>query len=425
MRMGNNLGVPSHWNIEKLKDVTTLSGRIGWKGLTAKEYTESGPLFLSVHSLNYGDYVDYRDAFHISQHRYDESPEIMLQPNDVLICKDGAGIGKVGIVGEVPGPSTVNSSLLLIRAREGLVPKYLYFALLSPYFQRIVKSRLEGATTPHLYQRDIKEFPLRLPPLPEQEGIVAILDEAFAAIAMATTHAERNLANVRELFESELNRVFSQRGDSWVERTLGEMSHDFGRGKSKHRPRNADFLYGGDYPFVQTGDVRNSEHIISRYTQTYSEAGLGQSKLWPAGTVCITIAANIAETGILGVDACFPDSIIGMVPDPEKSDSGYVEYLLQHFQTELQRQGKGSAQDNINLGTFKSQKFPFAPLPEQRAIAAKLDALSVETKSLEAVQQIKLAALTELKQSILHKAFTGELTADTNAVDRSLSAAGL
>jgi len=203
------------------------------------------------------------------------------------------------------------------------------------------------------------------------------------------------------------------------------MSHDFGRGKSKHRPRNADFLYGGDYPFVQTGDVRNSEHIISRYTQTYSEAGLGQSKLWPAGTVCITIAANIAETGILGVDACFPDSIIGMVPDPEKSDSGYVEYLLQHFQTELQRQGKGSAQDNINLGTFKSQKFPFAPLPEQRAIAAKLDALSVETKSLEAVQQIKLAALTELKQSILHKAFTGELTADTNAVDRSLSAAGL
>jgi len=143
-------------NTHPLKDLAILKGRIGWKGLTAKEYTDEGPLFLSVHSLNYGDYVDYRDAFHISQERYDESPEIMLQKDDILICKDGAGIGKLGIVPEIIAPTTINSSLLLIRHADNLRAKYLYYCLLSPYFQKIVQSRLEGATTPHLYQRDIK-----------------------------------------------------------------------------------------------------------------------------------------------------------------------------------------------------------------------------------------------------------------------------
>src|SRR5580700_11598108 len=115
------------WQRKQLGELAVLKGRIGWRGLTAKEYTKSGPLFLSVHSLNYGDYVDFRDAFHISQERYDESPEIILRKDDVLICKDGAGIGKVGIVGELAKQATINSSLLLIRALEGILPKYLYY----------------------------------------------------------------------------------------------------------------------------------------------------------------------------------------------------------------------------------------------------------------------------------------------------------
>ena len=195
--------LPPGWKEIQLGKVAQLSGRIGWKGLTAKEYTKEGPLFLSVHSLNYGDYVDYRDAFHISQERYDESPEIMLRPNDVLICKDGAGIGKLGIVGDdLLGQTTVNSSLLLVRAEESILPKYLYYILSSPYFQNIVKSRLMGATTPHLYQRDITEFPIYLAPAPEQQRIVAILDEAFAGLATATANAEKNLKNACELFDS-------------------------------------------------------------------------------------------------------------------------------------------------------------------------------------------------------------------------------
>lgn len=195
--------------IEPLKDLAILKGRIGWKGLTAKEYTEQGPLFLSVHSLNYGDCVDYRDAFHISQERYDESPEIMLRKDDILICKDGAGIGKLGIVPEIIAPTTINSSLLLIRHGERLKAKYLYYCLLSPYFQKIVQSRLEGATTPHLYQRDIKDFPIHVCSLLEQEQIIHKLDSVFLKSKSYLEVQNRKLTALSELRQSLLQKAFA------------------------------------------------------------------------------------------------------------------------------------------------------------------------------------------------------------------------
>ncbi len=199
----------SGWNTKRLGELAELDGRIGWRGLTAQEYTKSGPLFLSVHSLNYGDVVDFRDAFHITQARYDESPEIMLRLGDILICKDGAGIGKVGIVAELPSQATINSSLLLIRPANSILPKYLYYCLSSPYFQQIVLSRLNGATTPHLYQRDITDFPVHFPCFTEQERIVAILDKAFGGIERASIKCGMALENTRDAFESYRDLLFA------------------------------------------------------------------------------------------------------------------------------------------------------------------------------------------------------------------------
>ncbi len=243
----------------------------------------------------------------------------------------------------------------------------------------------------------------------EQQRIVGILDEAFDGIATTKANAEKNLQNARALFESHLQAVFTQRGEGWVEKTLEEIATTFGRGKSRHRPRNEPKLYGGKYPFIQTGDIRNADHLITEYSQTYSEAGLAQSKLWPKGTICITIAANIAETAILDFDACFPDSIIGVVPDPQQAEIGFVEYLLQSFKSRIQALGKGSAQANINMGTFENERFPFPSVGEQRQIVEKLDALSAETQRLESIYRQKLAALDALKKSLLDQAFTGAL----------------
>jgi type I restriction enzyme S subunit len=255
----------------------------------------------------------------------------------------------------------------------------------------------------------VESVQLPLPPLPEQQRIVRVLDEAFAGLATAQANAARNLQNARAIFESQLQAVFTQRCEGWVEKTLEEVSSTFGRGKSKHRPRNAPHLYGGNYPFIQTGDIRNANHAIATYTQTYSEAGLAQSKLWPKGTLCITIAANIAETAILDFDACFPDSVIGVVADPAKADVGFIEYLLQFFKARIKAMGKGSAQANINLGTFENEGFPFPPLAEQRRIVTQLDTLAAETQRLARLYEQKLAALADLKKSLLHQAFSGNL----------------
>ena len=151
--------------------------------------------------------------------------------------------------------------------------------------------------------------------------------------------------------------------------------------------------------------------MITDYSQTYSAVGLAQSKLWPAGTVCITIAANIAETAILGIEACFPDSVIGCLPDLQKTSSNFVYYLVLSVQAQLKAEGKGSAQDNINLATFENRKFPFPPVHEQERIIDTLNEVSSAVSDLVTVYERKVAALMTLKQSLLQKAFAGELDA--------------
>lgn len=152
---------------------------------------------------------------------------------------------------------------------------------------------------------------------------------------------------------------------------LGEVN----RGRSRHRPRYAEHLYGGPYPFIQTGDIKNSGGRITSYQQTYSEAGLAQSRMWPIGTMCITIAANIAETGILAFPACFPDSVVGFIRDDSKCDVRFVEYTFRYLRQQIQHEASGSVQDNINLETLDRLRFPLPPLPEQRAIARILGTL--------------------------------------------------
>lgn len=121
------------------------------------------------------------------------------------------------------------------------------------------------------------------------------------------------------------------------------------RGKSKHRPRNDSILYGGEYPFIQTDDVKKANLHLVDYTQTYNDVGLKQSKLWKKGTLCFTIAANIADSAILGMDACFPDSIVGFLPYENVSDTTYVKYLFDELKLYFQQISKGTTQDNLSL----------------------------------------------------------------------------
>lgn len=403
------------WQTKKLGELAELRGRIGWRGLTAKEYTKSGPYFLSVHSLNYGDYVDWRDAFHISEERYIESPEIMLQKDDVLICKDGAGIGKLGIVGELPGRTTINSSLLLIRSGKDILPKFLYRCLTSPYFQKIVQSRLNGATTPHLYQRDITEFPVVLPPLREQQRIVDVLDEAFAGLATVTANAEKNLQNARALFESHLQSVFTQRGKGWKPTKLGDevdllagfafKSKQYTTKENDVRLLRGDNIIQGclrwdDVKCWPANDTKDYERywlregdVVLAMDRPWVKAGLKHATIAADDLPCLLVQRTARLRGGVNLDNRFLKLLIG--------SSAFTSHIL-GVQT-------GIGVPHISGQQIKDFEFARPPLTDQRRIADNLESLRDETQRLASVYEQKLAALEALKKSLLHHAFTGEL----------------
>ena len=174
---------------------------------------------------------------------------------------------------------------------------------------------------------------------------------------------------------------------SWDYVTLDKLG-SISRGKSKHRPRNDKTLFGGKYPFIQTADVKAAGLYLTEYTETYSDKGLDQSKLWPAGTLCITIAANIADTTILGIDACFPDSVMGFIPYEGVSNVKFVKYAFDILQRDCKKISQGTAQDNLSWKKLSTIKFPSPDIEIQNKIVS---ILSVYDDLIENNQkQIKL-----------------------------------
>lgn len=172
--------------------------------------------------------------------------------------------------------------------------------------------------------------------------------------------------------------------EGWTWARFPELG-EFGRGKSKHRPRNDPALYtGGTHLMIQTGDVARSGGRIKTHTNKYNDVGLAQSMLWPKGTLCITIAANIADSGILDFDACFPDSVVGFVPAPGFENARYFEYFVRTAKANLLEFAPATAQKNINLEILTSVLIPLPPLAEQHRIVAKVDALMALCDRLEA-----------------------------------------
>jgi len=173
----------------------------------------------------------------------------------------------------------------------------------------------------------------------------------------------------------------------WEYLTLDKLG-SISRGKSKHRPRNDKILFGGKYPFIQTADVKAANLYLTEYKNTYNEKGLEQSKLWKAGTLCITIAANIAETAILGIDACFPDSIMGFVPFKGVSNVKFIKYAFDILKNNCRTISQGTAQDNLSWEKLSRIEFPAPPIEVQNKI---VDILSAYDDLIENNQkQIKL-----------------------------------
>lgn len=273
----------------------------------------------------------------------------------IAIVKDGAGVGRTYLC---DSKSSVIGTLQYILPKENVLPEYLFYVIKHMHLEKYYS----GATIPHIYFKNYKNEEFNLDSINNQETIINILNDCNKLINLRETQLQKYDDLIKARFVEMFGDPVSN-SHALPKATLPELG-EFGRGVSKHRPRNDPKLLGGKYPLIQTGDVASSDLYLKNYVSTYSELGLSQSKMWRKGTLCITIAANIAKTAILNFDACFPDSIVGFVAN-EKTNNIYIHYWFSFFQDVLEAQAPESAQKNINLKILSELKVICPPKKEQ------------------------------------------------------------
>jgi len=323
--------------------------------------------------------------------------------DDVLVSTVRPNLNGVALVPEDYDGAIASTGFCVLRPnRKHLDPVFLFHWVQSPAFVAEMVRKATGASYPAVSDRIVQQSLIPLPPLCEQRRIAAILDQADALRAKR----REALAKLDEMAQAIFVEMFGDPGMNPNGYPVGTLS-DLGtldRGVSKHRPRNAPELLGGPYPFVQTGDVARSNGYIREYKATYSELGFRQSKLWPAGTLCITIAANIARVAILTFDACFPDSIVGFLPaDPDALE--FVRVWFRFVQKTLEESAPESTQKNINLAILRDFPIPIPSLELRRMFSSRIRVL----RELHHQTEWNHSLSDTLFTSLQHRAFSGTL----------------
>jgi len=335
--------------------------------------------------------------------KWTEHPIITAKQGDILITVKGSGVGKINLlnIDEV----AISRQLMAVRI-TGADPQFFHLFLSSTFDH--FQSLSQGAAIPGISREHVLDLPIPLPPLAEQRRIVGILDEAFEGIATAKANAEKNLQNARALFESHLQSVFTQRGDGWVETTLGSICTLRSGTTVKASLEKPD----GDLPYLKVADMNhegNESEIVSS-SRFLNKADIGKNAILPAGTTIFPKRGGSILTNkkrITVVPICADLNIMGVIP----GDTISPEYLYFYFlSVDMRKIGSGSSIPQINNYDIEPL---LISLPVEKKTQGKivglLEALSAETQRLESIYQRKLAALDDLKKSLLHQAFSGEL----------------
>lgn len=324
----------------------------------------------------------------------------------VLIGEDGAKWGSGDSTAfAITGKSWVNNHAHVVRPNRAAVMDawlihYLNHSDLSEF--------ITGLTVPKLNQSRMREIPVPVPPLGEQERIVGILDEAFAAIATATANTQTNLTNARAVFENHLNQVFMDRGADWVSTGLGEV----GTTQTGSTPKSSEAAYYGHFiPFVKPADFRPDGSLVYD-NDGLSELGLSRARKVPAGAaLMVCIGATIGKCGYCDRDITTNQQINALIPAANVSYRFvFYQMLTNEFQKQVRLNSGQATLPIINKGKWSELSISMPPhLSEQTRIANKIDGICGITQQLESMYERKLSLLAELKQSLLQQAFAGEL----------------
>ena len=411
--------LPEGWKWETLEKLCFIPITDGTHQTPTYSDSDSGIPFISSKDVT-KEFIDWSNIKYITKELHSELyKRVAPQIDDILLAKNGT-TGVAAIV-DTDKIFDIYVTLALIRPnKEIILPRFLLQVINSPICKNQFDEHLTGIGVPNLHLRDIRTTMIPLPPtLAEQQRIVNRIESMFAKLDEAKEKAQkvvdsfetRKAAILHKAFTGELTAKWRKENgvsdDSWVVKTIGECGK-WERGRSKHRPRNAPELFGGRYPFIQTGDIANADIYIYEHKQTLSEFGFQQSRLFPKDTLCITIAANIGKVAILTYDCCFPDSVVGFTPF-ENVNSKFMYYKINDMQKDLEAMAPATAQKNLNLKLLTSVSVQIPTLPEQVEIVRILDIIiEKENKAKQAAEAV-LEQIDLLKKSILARAFRGEL----------------
>lgn len=398
-----------NWKKEKLGDVCEfVRGPFGGS-LKKNIFKEDG---FAVYEQQHAIYDQFNKIrYFIDEVKFNEMKRFELNSGDLIMSCSGT-MGKIAIVPDNIKRGIINQALLKLSPSSKVSTVFLKLWMQSENFQESLEKHSKGAAIKNVASVAIlKKIEIPLPPLPEQQRIVAIIDEVFEAIAMAKANAEQNLKNSKELFESYLQGVFENKGEGWEEKTLKEITTLLGDGLHGTPKYTED----GDYHFINGNNLKDGVIEFKTSTKRVSiEEYDKYKKNLTNRTVMVSIngtLGNVAfynnEKIILGKSACYfnmKDSV----------DKSYIKYVLSspYFLLYAHKQATGATIKNVSLKTMREFIVPLPSLKEQQTIVQKLDALSIETKRLEAIYQQKINDLEELKKSVLQKAFAGELKED-------------
>ena len=412
--------VPGNWCWVRVGAICSFIGG-GTPSKRNDEYWNGNVPWASVKDIK-GDYL-YETVDHITEAGLLNSSSNMCEEDDLLLVTRIEPAKT--IISKIK--TAINQDLKIVKSN--LSPIFLHYYFKN--FKHDFEMKSSGSTVQGITLSNVQNNPLPLPPMNEQQRILntiqtlfADLDEAKEKLTVVVEgFAQRKAAILHQAFTGELTAKWREENhlssESWEKRRLGELG-TLERGKSKHRPRNDPKLFGGPYPFVQTGDISSAGMYLTAHKQTLSEVGLQQSKLFPTGTLCITIAANIGDVSILSYDCCFPDSVVGFTPN-ESSLSEYVYYMMTTIQQELEANAPATAQKNINLKVLNDTYVSVPTIDEQREFVRILDDLFEQEQQAQSAVETVLTDIDTLKKSILARAFRGELSTndpkEENAVE--------
>ena len=392
------------WQEKRLNDVCDLITC----GVAAKpHYVDVGVPFLSAKNVKDGKIV-WRGYNSISSQTHEElTKHNKPLRGDILYTRVGS-FGEAAVV-EDDVEFSVFVSLTLIKPKKDFLNNYfLKYYLNSSEIKELAKSSISSSGVGNLNVGTVRQFPINLPPLPEQQRIVAILDDAFESIAIAKANAEKNLQNAKALFESYLDGVFSKGGEGWEEKPLAEICN------VKDGTHDSPKYVLEGIPFVTQKNIKDNGFTLENtkfISQDDHDKFYKRSNVAYEDILISMIGANRGMACIVDNKMVFSIKNVGLV---KRSDSINPYFLLYFLKSSMAAEyvstrSKGGAQEFIGLTELRKFPIRITSLMRQDTIVSMLDSVRKETQRLESLYQQKITALDELKKALLHQAFSGQL----------------